>query len=219
MRLTGPIIVIGVFAAAIGPAAAASSESTIGDWPFYGGDPGGSRYSPLAQIDRTNVARLEVAWEYHTGDVSDGSDGRRKSAFETTPIVVHGTMYFTTPFNRVIALDPETGEEKWAFDPKIDLRAPYSEGLINRGVALWSDANKPAGETCGRRIFLATIDARLFALDAADGRPCADFGANGQIAPSRCRDLFDAELTHHVGVGPIGSGRHFVVPAALPVFI
>jgi quinoprotein glucose dehydrogenase len=160
---------------------AAPIEDRVADWPYYGGDAGGGRYSPLAQIDRTNVARLEVAWVYHTGDVSDGSGGRRKSAFETTPIVANGTMYFTTPFNRVIALDPETGKEKWAFDPKIDLRTPYSEGLINRGVALWSDANKTAGETCGRRIFLATIDARLFALDAADGRPCADFGASGQI--------------------------------------
>src|SRR5262249_10551218 len=113
--------------------------------------------------------------------VSDGSDGRRKSAFETRPIVAPGTMYFTTPFNRVIALDPESGEEKWAFDPKIDLRAPYSEGLINRGVALWSDPNKTGGDTCGRRVFIATIDARLIALDATTGRPCADFGANGQI--------------------------------------
>src|SRR5262249_9189598 len=101
--------------------------------------------------------------------------------FETTPIVVDGTMYFTTPFNRVIALDPESGKEKWTFDPKIDLRAPYSEGLINRGVALWSDPDKTAGEACARRIFLATIDARLIALDAADDRACADFGANGQV--------------------------------------
>jgi quinoprotein glucose dehydrogenase len=160
-------------------------EGVVADWPYYGGDAGGSRYSRIAQINRSNVARLQVAWEYHTGDMSDGIDGRRKSAFETTPIVAHGTMYFTTPFNRVVALDPEPGKEKWAFDPKIDLRAPYSEGLINRGVALWSDPNKTGGEICGRRIFLATIDARLIALDAAGGRPCADFGANGQIDLTR----------------------------------
>jgi quinoprotein glucose dehydrogenase len=161
--------------------ASAPNENAVADWPSYAGDAGGSRYSPLGQIDRTNVARLKVAWEYHTGDVSDGSDGRRKSAFETTPIVVHGTMYFTTPFNRVIALDPETGTEKWAFDPKISLNTPYSEGLINRGVALWNDREKTEGETCAGRIFLATIDARLIALDAATGRLCADFGTSGQI--------------------------------------
>src|SRR5262252_6511297 len=182
MRHSRSIALLILIAATVAPfAASAPNESAVAEWPFYGGDAGGTRYSPLAQIDRTNVARLAVAWEYRTGDVSDGSDGRRKSAFETTPIVAYGTMYFTTPFNRVIALDPETGKEKWAFDPKIDLRAPYSEGLINRGVVLWSDPNKSPNETCGRRLFLATIDARLIALDAGAGRPCADFGANGQI--------------------------------------
>ena len=152
MRRIGPTTLVIATLAAVAPfASSAPDESTAADWPFYGGDAGGNRYSPLAQIDRSNVARLEIAWEYHTGDMSDGSDGRRKSAFETTPIVAHGTMYFTTPFNRVIALDPESGKEKWAFDPKIDLRGPYSEGLINRGVALWSDPNKTDGEACGRR--------------------------------------------------------------------
>ena len=91
-------------------------DSGIADWPYYGGDAGGSRYSPLTQINKSNVAKLKVAWEYHTGDVSDGSDNRRKSEFEATPIVADGTMYVSTPFNRVVALDPETGREKWSFD-------------------------------------------------------------------------------------------------------
>ncbi|HYP34750.1 MAG TPA: pyrroloquinoline quinone-dependent dehydrogenase, partial [Stellaceae bacterium] len=115
----------------------------------------------------------------------DGSDNRRKSEFETTPIVADGTMYLSTPFNRVVALDPETGREKWSFDPKIDLHAGYSEGLVNRGVTLWIDAARGEGDACHRRIFLATIDARLFALDAASGRACADFGAAGQIDLTR----------------------------------
>jgi quinoprotein glucose dehydrogenase len=153
----------------------------VEDWPNYGGDPGGSRYSRLTEINKSNVGELKVAWEYHTRDISDGSDGRRKSAFETTPIVADGTMYFSTPFNRVIALDPETGSEKWSFDPHVDLRAPYSEGLINRGVALWVDPARVEGGICSRRVFLATIDARLVALDAATGQPCSDFGAGGQI--------------------------------------
>src|SRR5580700_2545484 len=97
---------------------AAMAGEPVAEWPFYGGDAGGSRYSPLSQIDKGNVARLAIAWEYHTGDVSDGSGGRRRSAFEGTPIVADGTMYLTTPFNRVVALDPQTGQEKWAFDPK-----------------------------------------------------------------------------------------------------
>jgi quinoprotein glucose dehydrogenase len=161
------------------------ADGPLADWPYYGGDAGGSRYSPLTQIDKTNVKQLMIAWEYHTGDVSDGSGGRRKSAFETTPIVAYGTMYFSTPFNRVIALDPETGRENWTFDPKIDLRTPYSEGLINRGVTPWTDPAKAEGDACSRRIFLATIDARLFALDGASGQPCADFGARGQLDLTR----------------------------------
>jgi quinoprotein glucose dehydrogenase len=174
-------LVIVALAAAVSFSAPAPIDSTVADWPYYGGDAGGSRYSPLGRIDRSNVAQLQVAWEYHTGDVSDGTDGRRKSASETTPVVAGGTMYFTTPFNRVIALDPETGQEKWAFDPKIDLSAPYSEGLINRGVALWSDSRRTESDPCGRRVFVATIDARLIALDAATGQPCADFGTSGQV--------------------------------------
>jgi quinoprotein glucose dehydrogenase len=117
--------------------------------------------------------------------VSDGSDNRRKSEFETTPIVVSGTMYLTTPFDRLVALDPETGREKWSFEPKIDLHASYSEGLVNRGVTSWIDTARGEAEACRRRIFLATIDARLFALDAAAGQPCADFGAGGQIDLTR----------------------------------
>src|SRR4029077_10607484 len=91
-----------------------------GEWPSYGNDPGGQRYSPLDHINRDNVAQLKVAWTYHTGDVSNGSHTKRKGSFENTPIMVDGTMYLSTPFNRVIALDPATGHEKWTFDPKID---------------------------------------------------------------------------------------------------
>jgi hypothetical protein len=86
-------------AADLRPSSAGPTAGTTADWPYYGGDAGGSRYSPLTQIDRSNVAQLKIAWEYHTGDVSDGSDNRRKSEFETTPIVADGTMYFSTPFN------------------------------------------------------------------------------------------------------------------------
>ncbi len=154
----------------------------VAEWPNYGNDPGGMRYSPLDQINRDNVAQLQVAWTYHTGDVSDGTRAKRKSSFENTPIVVDGTMYLSTPFNRVIALDPETGAQKWAYDPQIDLQSSfYSEGLINRGVSSWLDPAKKSDEACRRRIFIATIDARLIALDAAGGQPCADFGNQGQI--------------------------------------
>lgn len=145
-----------------------SAQST--DWPYYGGDAGGSRFSPLTQINTNNVQKLKVAWIYHTGDISDGAQHPHKSAFEATPILVDGTLYVSTAFNRVIALDPETGTERWSYDPKIDLNRDYSEGLMNRGVSYYK-----------RRVFIATIDARLICLDAATGKPCRDFGSAGQI--------------------------------------
>jgi quinoprotein glucose dehydrogenase len=163
-------------------AMAPSSGGAVDEWPCYGRDPGGARYSPLAQITRDNVSRLRVAWVYHTGDVSDGRGGRRRSGFETTPILADGTLYLTTPFNRIVALDPETGKPRWTFDPKTDLSGDYGDGLINRGVAIWRDPAPAGAPPCRRRIFEATLDARLVAVDAATGEPCADFGAGGQVS-------------------------------------
>jgi quinoprotein glucose dehydrogenase len=151
------------------------------EWPNYGSDPGGQRFSPLLQINRDNVSRLKVAWVYHTGDISDGKTTRSKTGFENTPIVVDGKMYISTPFCRVIALDPETGREIWSYDPQVKKDAIYSEGFINRGVSTWLDSSRKAGDACRRRIFIGTIDARLIALDAASGKLCSDFGESGQI--------------------------------------
>ena len=161
---------------------AVAQDSANGEWPNYGNDAGGMRYSPLAQIDRQNVAKLKVAWVFHTGEISDGKGGRRRTGFETTPIMVDGTLYLTTPFNRVIALDPATGKERWSYDPAIDLAGDYGDGLINRGVSTWVDASRAAGTPCHRRIFEATLDARLISLDAATGKPCSDFGGVGWVS-------------------------------------
>jgi quinoprotein glucose dehydrogenase len=160
------------------------AQGPIADWPHYGGDAGGMRFSALTQIDKRNVARLRIAWEYHTGDVSH-IDDQSWSAFETTPIVVDGTLYFSTPFSRVIALDAERGTEKWTFDPGVDRRAPIAEGFVNRGVSLWIDGAKAEHDVCRKRVFVATIDARLFALDAATGRPCVPFGDDGRVDLTR----------------------------------
>jgi quinoprotein glucose dehydrogenase len=152
------------------------------EWPTYGNDPGGMRYSSLSQINRENVAKLKVAWIFHTGDVSDGTGDRKRSGFEATPILVDGMLYFTTPFNRVIALDPETGKQRWAYDPTVDLTLDYGDGLVNRGVAAWLDARRSSKEPCHRRIYEATLDARLISLDAKTGKPCFDFGDYGQVS-------------------------------------
>jgi quinoprotein glucose dehydrogenase len=140
------------------------------------------RYSPLTDITRRNVGRLAVAWTFHTGDISDGGGNRPRSGFETTPIVVDDTLYFTTATNRIIALDPETGRQRWTFDPTIETRGNYGDGLVSRGVATWLDPTVRQGEPCRRRVYEATLDARLIAVDAATGKPCERFGRAGQVS-------------------------------------
>jgi len=152
-------------------------QQPASDWPAYGRDGGGSRYSPLADVTRSNITQLKVAWIYRTGDTPTKTQG---SSFEATPILVDGTLYLSTPFNKIIALDPETGAERWRFDPQLDTSVRYSD-FTSRGVSTWLDPNRGAGEPCHRRIFHATKDSRLIALDAATGKPCADFGANGEV--------------------------------------
>jgi quinoprotein glucose dehydrogenase len=162
----------------------ARAGAQVADWPVTEGAPGGGRFSPLTEITRENVTQLRIAWTYRHGDFWEGSfplTVNRGSAFESTPIVVDGRLFFTTPRNRVIALDPETGRELWTFDPQLERGRAYANMWINRGVAYWRDDAGASGP-CTRRVFLATLDARLFALDAATGTPCAGFGAGGQVA-------------------------------------
>jgi quinoprotein glucose dehydrogenase len=182
-------------AARAGKTTAPAGGATDDEWPYYGHDAGGMRFSPLTQINRENVVRLKIAWTFHTGDISEGSGRRKRSGFESTPLMVDGTLYLTTPFNRVIALDPESGAQRWAYDPKIDLDGDYGDGLVNRGAATWLDAARAAGQPCHRRIFESTQDARLIAIDAATGSPCADFGTAGQVS---LRDVprYDAGWYH-----------------------
>jgi quinoprotein glucose dehydrogenase len=147
--------------------------SSAQEWPYYGGDAGGSKHSPLDQINRANVAQLRVAWTYNTGDVSDGSQLPTRSAFECTPLVVDGVMYLTTPFSRLVALEAETGKQLWAFDPQLRKDRNYNL-FVNRGVAYWSDGKR-------KRLFLGTPDGRLFAVDASTGKAAAGFGKGGSI--------------------------------------
>lgn len=152
-------------------------------WHHYGGDAGGQRYSELDQLTPENVSGLEVAWTHRHGDWRGGrrSDARTEIAFEATPILAEGTLYFCTPFNRVFALDPTSGEERWVFDPEIDPTAKYANQATCRGVSYWRDPLAASGDRCARRIFLATNDARLIAIDAATGARCVGFGAGGEV--------------------------------------
>ncbi|MGI8988505.1 MAG: pyrroloquinoline quinone-dependent dehydrogenase [Bryobacteraceae bacterium] len=164
------ILIAGVLAAA--PVGAPIRDS---EWPAYGRDGGGAKYSPLTAINRENVKRLKVAWTFHVGDMHPNTGRGRASAFECTPLFADNTLYVTTGFGRVIALDPETGKQRWAYDPHIDPNAGYGD-FANRGAATWVDS-----KTKARRIFVAPIDARLISLDAETGKPFPNFGSNGQV--------------------------------------
>ncbi len=159
-------------------------------WGAYGGSPGGGHFSSLAQINGSNVEQLELAWEHRSGDFREGDEGIEaaelggpngpspQSAMQVTPIVVEDTLYYCTPFNRVFALDATTGRERWVYDPGVDTGPVL---LTNcRGVSSWKNP-QPEGRACDHRIFTGTLDGRLIALDGATGKPCVDFGDNGQL--------------------------------------
>ncbi len=154
------------------------ATAAIAEWPTADGVQG-THYSALADITAESVRALEVAWTYHTGDVGDGSDQAAGTAFEATPVMVDGVLYFSTPACRVVALDAESGRELWTFDPALD-RTQQSL-ITSRGVSTWLDPERADGEACRRRVFLAALDARLFALDGRTGEPCADFGKGGEL--------------------------------------
>lgn len=190
-------------------------DGPTAEWPSYGNDRGGSRHSPLTQITPENVQHLKIAWEYHHGDVSDGKgEIPSTTAFEATPIMVRGTLYFPTPFNRVIALDPETGEEKWTYDPKMDLNGRFANQLIARGVEYWEDASD-ASAPGSRRIFTTTNDSRLIALDAQSGLPCQDFGTGGEIDLGEGPGPKDWYGEYHITSPPAIAGDVVVVGSAI----
>jgi quinoprotein glucose dehydrogenase len=151
------------------------------DWPFYGADEGGQRFSRADQITPANVRGLRVAWSFSTGDLAARRGAFKHAAFEDTPLMVGGRLFVTSPFNAVFALDPASGRTLWRYDPRIDVGVSYGEGFTSRGVAYWRVEAAPARSPCAERLFVTTNDRRLIALDAATGRPCAGFGKDGVV--------------------------------------
>ena len=148
------------------------------EWRSYGGDAGGTRFSPLQQINRSNVGKLKRAWTYHMGEIERGGNETNRhhvAPFESTPLMVDGVLYFSTPSNRVIALDAETGQEIWQFDPQAG-NVGQRQFFQHRGVAYWQSKNRD-----DRRILYGTFDGRLIALEAKTGKPCRNFGEGGTI--------------------------------------
>jgi quinoprotein glucose dehydrogenase len=186
-----------LFVSSLVPAIAAGQAQTAG-WPVTEGAPGGGRYSPLADIHAGNVDELEQVWVYRHGDYFDRILPQfNGTSSETTPILVDGRLIFTTPANRVIALDPESGEELWTFDPGLD-RTEWYAMWTNRGVAAWRGS---ADDACAPRVFLTTLDARLIALDASTGGRCPRF----------------ADVNLREGVQPLVEPREFTLTSPATV--
>jgi quinoprotein glucose dehydrogenase len=174
----------GSFAASAGGILPASF-ATPADWPAYAGTSEGLKYSPLAQITPQNVGQLKEAWHFHTGDLKRPSDPG-EFTYEVTPIKVGNLLYLCTPHDIVIALDPVSGREVWRFDPQI--KVDGTQHMSCRGVSYYDSAatpdsppRPPRAPDCSTRIFVATNDARLIALDAVSGKLCGGFGKNGEI--------------------------------------
>ncbi|WP_336964153.1 pyrroloquinoline quinone-dependent dehydrogenase [Sphingobium aquiterrae] len=168
----------------------------VAGWPIWGGDEKGTHFSANEQITPANVAHLKVAWTYRTGDIFD--EGMKvRPAMEATPILANNALYLCSPRNRVIALDPQTGKQKWMYDAKPDTNGST---VVNcRGVAYWQDSQAGSSDaSCAKRIFAGTIDGRLLALDADSGRRCTGFGKDGAV--SLKGDLGPIELPGQYGV-------------------
>jgi len=150
-------------------------------WTHYAGSPGGGRHSPLAQIHAGNLDRLEVAWTFRTGEAGPGNVPSKRFTFQATPLVIGDSLFVSTAYGRVFALDAASGRERWRFDAQLDPTRRYAEAA-NRGVAAWQDPRAAPDTPCALRLFVGTLDARLIALDGRTGKRCADFGAGGEVA-------------------------------------
>lgn len=173
-----------------------SANAQVDEWSSYGGT-GGQQYSDLRQITSDNLDRLEIAWQFRTGDL--GQDFSRKAySFQVNPVFWNDTLFISTSANWVIAVDATDGSELWRFDPELPTDVGYSESA-SRGVTLWhGDA-----AVCPDRLFIGTLIGQLYALDARTGVPCEDFGDGGMVDMSE-------------GVGEVDLGSYGITsPPAL----
>ncbi len=168
------------------------------DWPVYGGDPGGSKYSTLTAINKSNVPNLKPAWRWKTNEKPNEQYKTMPGTFQATPLHIDGVLYLSTPYNRVIALDPETGRELWAHDPKayVDGQVPNGTGFVHRGVAAWRDKQN------GNKLRLIMNSRyRLIQLDAATGKPVQSFGDNGVVDLTKGL-LWEINPKHYTNTSP-----------------
>ncbi len=179
-------------------------------WDSFHGQLNAQKYSPLTQITADNVNKLTKVWEFHTGDVSDGKGDTPATVWSATPIFANDTLYIGTPFDRLIALDPGTGKEKWHYDTKSSRKALTQPVLKNRGVSYWQAKNPVKGEACQKMVYMGTVDGKLFALDADSGKPCSGFADNGVLDLNQWNTV-NAKYPLSVLQPPTVVGNHLLV--------
>ncbi len=179
-------------------------------WDSFHGQLNAQKYSPLTQITADNVGKLTKVWEFHTGDVSDGKGDTPATVWSATPIFANDTLYIGTPFDRLIALDPGTGKEKWHYDTKSSRKALTQPVLKNRGVSYWQAKNPLTGEACQKMVYMGTVDGKLFALDADSGKPCSGFANNGVLDLNQWNTV-NAKYPLSVLQPPTVVGNHLLV--------
>lgn len=168
--------IAGVSALIHGPVAAQRGPQN-GEWPEYAGDTYGLKYSPLDQINRSNIHDLEVAWRWASADrdIQIRNPALRATRNEDTPLMIKGVVYTVTPLGMVAALDAATGQQKWLYDPEVYKNGkPGNSGFIHRGLAYWTDGR-------AERLLHGTNDAYLISIDVKTGRPDSRFGTGGRI--------------------------------------
>lgn len=177
-------------------------------WPNYGNDAGGTRFSSLDQIDAENVDDLEMVWQFRTGELGQNAEKGGKLTFEATPVLHGGRLYFNTGFGETFAIDAQTGQEVWRFDPELPRGANYSE-LTSRGVSLWEDPDARPDSHCAVRVFSGNVMGEMHALDAETGQSCRDFGRDGMV--DLHRDARPREPGQYQVTSPVAVGRDRVI--------
>ncbi len=174
----------------------ASPARDMIEWPFYGGDQGGAKYSSLTDINADNVSQMHLAWTWKPGESEMKEYGVRPGMFENTPLMIDNVLYLSTPYNKVIALKAETGELIWSYDPEAyKLGQPANgTGYVHRGVAAWRDG--------GKLRILMNSRYRLICLDAATGKPVQSFGDNGVVDLSQGL-IWPINKLHYTETSPV----------------
>jgi quinoprotein glucose dehydrogenase len=181
------------------PIGAQKKSAEMVEWRYYGGDAGSTKYSPLEQINRENVAKLKIAWAWDPPEIATQAENRRLISYanEGTPLMIGGTLYVSTSFSQVAAINAQTGKTVWVFDPEAyKTGRPTNLGFLHRGVAYWTDGRQ-------ERIFIGTGDGYLWAIDAKTGKAVPDFGEGGKINLAKAIPLAQNARNYAVSSPPV----------------